>query len=323
MDIPPLAPDEFTDTIAVITGGWSQERDRALLSGRAVNQALTAMGIKTRHLDLDWPREELLTGLDESASAFLAIAGRGAEDGCLQGLLETLEIPYTGSGVLASALGMHKLRAKETVAPAGVQVPRAEQVDSSADPEREAGRIEASLGLPLIVKPISEGGSIGLQVVRTTEDLTDALRVDGDPLMVERFHAGRSVSVGVLDDADGTLHVLPALETQTQNGIYSYAAKRGEADCDYHCPARVSEGTADALRHQAAAAHRALECVSYSRHDFIVGVDDSTWWLEVNTLPGLSRTGNLARMAEADGVTYEQLVLHILRGASADRRAHI
>ncbi|MFB7085739.1 D-alanine--D-alanine ligase [Streptomyces sp. NPDC056296] len=324
MNIPPFTPDEFTGPIAVITGGWSQERDRSLLSGRTVNDALTGMGIKTAVIDLDGPRDALLSGLGHVESAFLAIAGRGAEDGGLQGLLETLGIPYTGSGVLASALGMHKLRAKEVVSEAAVLVPRSDRVNVGASPELEAERLEARLGLPLILKPIAEGGSIGLQVATSAESLISAIAgAGGNLLMAERFRTGRSVSVGVLEDVDGTVHALPALEAQTPNGIYSYAAKRGNADCDYHCPARLSDTTADELRRQALAAHRVLGCVSHSRHDFIVSDDGRAWWLEVNTLPGLSRSGNLARMAQADGLTYEQLILHILRGARVDRRAHV
>jgi D-alanine-D-alanine ligase len=321
MDIPPIGRHEFTEPVAVLTGGWSRERDRSLLSGRAVKKALTNMGIETIVLDVDDSRDELLSGLEKAELAFLAIAGRGAEDGRLQGLLETLRIPYTGSGVLASAVGMHKLTAKAVAATAGVRVPKGVQINKKVGIYEEAQRIEGFLGLPVIIKPISEGGSIGLQVVTTVEDLATALVGVGDGSMAETFHPGRSVSVGVLEDAEGSVHVLPPLEAKTPNGIYSYAAKRGSAACDYHCPARLSAQTLKDLQHQAVTAHRALHCHSYSRHDFVVTDDGKAWWLEVNTLPGLSRKGNLAQMVIADGLTYEQLLLHILRGAVVDRRS--
>ncbi|MER7568923.1 D-alanine--D-alanine ligase [Streptomyces sp. NPDC097941] len=321
MHVDQLDPDEFTGPVAVITGGWSRERDRSLLSGTAVTDALTVMGIKTRSLDLA-DREDLLAGLDGASVAFLAIAGRGAEDGRLQGLLETLGVPYTGSGVLASAVGMNKLHSKALVAAAGVRVPRGVKIAPTAAADEHAVGIEQLLGLPVIVKPVSEGGSIGLQVATTMESLIAAITEHGDgELMAEVFHPGRSVSVGVLEDQRGVIHVLPPLEAQTPNGLYSYAAKRGTAACDYHCPARVSAETLEDLRRQAAAAHCALGCYSYSRHDFIVTEAGEVLWLEVNTLPGLSRSGNLTRMALADGISYEQLVTHIVRGANIDRRA--
>jgi D-alanine-D-alanine ligase len=322
MLITPLDPAEHSSTVVVITGGWSRERDRALLSGRTVAEALDQMGVKTRVVDLSEPPENLLDSLAENEKAFLAIAGRGAEDGRLQGLLETLGIPYTGSGVLASAIGMNKVHAKTVVSAAGVRVPVGTRIEPRALPDDEVARISSTLELPVILKPISEGGSIGIQLATAVESLASALTTVADEeMMAEAFHPGRTVSVGVLEDRAGVMHVLPPLEAVTPNGIYSYAAKRGTADCDYHCPARVNATTLDDLKCQAMAAHRALHCHSYSRHDFIVGDDGLAWWLEVNTLPGLSKSGNLARMAQAAGISYELLLTHILRGADVDRRA--
>ncbi|MFC4507012.1 MULTISPECIES: D-alanine--D-alanine ligase family protein [Streptomyces] len=322
MIITPLDPAELSSPVAVITGGWSRERDRALLSGRTVAEALDEMGVKTRVIDLAGPRERMLDSLAEEELAFLAIAGRGAEDGRLQGFLETLGVPYTGSGVLASAIGMNKIHAKAVVSAAGVRVPVGTRIEPRAIADDEAARICTMLDLPVIVKPTNEGGSIGLQVTTSVESLASALMyVAEEELMAEAFHPGRSVSVGVLEDQAGVVHVLPPLEAVTPNGIYSFAAKRGTADCDYHVPARVSPETMNALQDQAVTAHRALHCHSYSRHDFVVGDDGLSWWLEVNTLPGLSKGGNLARMAQADGISYELLLTHILRGAATDRRA--
>ncbi|MGV9790969.1 D-alanine--D-alanine ligase family protein [Streptomyces sp. NPDC003435] len=321
MRIAPFTPAELASLVAVITGGWSRERDRSLLSGQTVTEALDSMGVKTRVLDLAH-HETLVDQLADVDKALLAIAGRGAEDGRLQGLLETLGIPYTGSGVLASAIGMQKIHAKTLVSSAGVRVPRGVRIDGAAPARAEAARIAALLDLPVIVKPVSEGGSIGVQVAADQDSLVSILEDDGaEELMAEVFHPGRAVSVGILEDQLGTVHALPPLEARTPNGVYSYAAKRGTADCDYRCPARVSDETLDDLYRQAIAAHHALGCHSYSRHDFVVGDDGRPWWLEVNTLPGLSRGGNLARMAQAAGISYELLLTHILRGADTDRRA--
>ncbi|MGW4757520.1 D-alanine--D-alanine ligase family protein [Streptomyces chartreusis] len=270
MQIAPWTQQEFTQPIAVITGGWSQERDRSLLSGRSVADALTGLGLKSTVLDLGAPKGDLLAELADAEIAFLAIAGRGAEDGRLQGLLESLGIPFTGSGVLASALGMHKPHAKQVAAAAGVRVPESVLVKAGAGPQSETARITSALGLPLIVKPVAEGGSIGVELAASKQALTAVLKSGSGPLMAETFIAGRPVSVGVLEGRRGDLHILPALEASTSERIYSYAAKRGSAACDYHCPARLSETILEDLRYQAGAAHQALGCWTYSRHDFVI-----------------------------------------------------
>ncbi|MFD3945966.1 hypothetical protein [Streptomyces sp. NPDC058579] len=322
MRIPPLSPVEFDGPVAVITGGWSGERDRSLLSGHTVMETLLSQGIKTRMIDLEDDQESLVLDLHGTSVAFLAIAGRGAEDGRLQGLLETLGVDYTGSGVLTSALGMNKLAAKVQVAAAGVRTVGSSRVDPYADPAQEAQRIADTHGLPVVIKPVCEGGSIGVVVARRLDEVAEVVRGAGrTALMAETYISGRSVSVGILEAPDGTLTVLPPLETETTEEIYSYAAKRTTDATMYHCPARVSDELISALRDQAALAHRALHCHSYSRHDFVVSETAGAVWLEVNTLPGLSRGGNLARMARAAGLSYEQLLAHIARGARTDRRA--
>ncbi|GGZ05805.1 D-alanine--D-alanine ligase family protein [Streptomyces poonensis] len=324
MSIAPPDPSEFTLPIAIITGGWSKERDRSLLSCADVRDALASLGLQPRVIDLERDRDSLVRRLDGVSVALLAIAGRGAEDGRLQGLLETLGIPYTGSGVLASAVGMNKLAAKTIVAAAGVRVLEGCRIDREAKADTEAARIAQELGLPVIVKPVSEGGSIGLRIAHGRDELVDAiLGGAGDELMAEVYQPGRSVSVGVLVDEDtDAVRVLPPLEAETLDGVYSYTAKRNSAQCAYHCPARVGPDALRALQMQAVTAHRALGCHSYSRHDFIVTASSEVLWLEVNTLPGLTRGGNLARMAHTAGIGYEHLIAHILRGARTDRRAH-
>ncbi|MFE2559751.1 hypothetical protein ACFXGT_27735 [Streptomyces sp. NPDC059352] len=322
MRIPPLSPVEFDGPVAVITGGWSGERDRSLLSGHTVMESLLAQGIKTRMIDLEDDRETLVTDLHGTSLAVLAIAGRGAEDGRLQGLLETLGVDYTGSGVLTSALGMNKVAAKAHVGAAGVRTVGSSRINPTADPAEEAKRIADDHGLPVVIKPISEGGSIGVVLDRSLDEVTEVLRGAGRmALMAETYSSGRSVSVGVLETSDGALTVLPPLEAETREEIYSYTAKRTRDATTYHCPARVSDELLTALRNQATLAHQALHCHSHSRHDFVVSETAGAVWLEVNTLPGLSRGGNLARMARAADLSYEQLLAHIVRGARTDRRA--
>ncbi|MGW1280192.1 D-alanine--D-alanine ligase family protein [Streptomyces tsukubensis] len=321
MEIEALAPSEFAAPVAVVTGGWSRERDRSLLSGSTVAGALRDLGIETRVLDLEEDRKSLVPELQRVDLAFLAIAGRGAEDGRLQGLLESIGVPYTGSGVFASAVGMHKVTAKSLVAARGVRVAAGTAVEpgTGTGSEFEARRIADAHGLPVIVKPVSEGGSIGLTLACTSEEVATAIREADVPVMAEEYVEGQSVSVGILQDPDGGLHILPPLETETTGGIYSYAAKRQQGLTAYHCPARLSEADLQDLEVAARRAHLALRCHGYSRHDFVVSPEKGPVWLEVNTLPGLSREGNLARMAEAGGISYEQLLAHILRTARTDR----
>ncbi|MFI1887793.1 D-alanine--D-alanine ligase family protein [Streptomyces jumonjinensis] len=319
MEIEALVSGEFAAPVAVVTGGWSRERDRSLLSGSTVAGALRDLGIETRVLDLEEDRKSLVPELQGAEVAFLAIAGRGAEDGRLQGLLESIGVPYTGSGVFASAVGMHKVTAKSLVAARGVRVAAGTAVEPGTGVEFEARRIADAHGLPVIVKPVSEGGSIGLALARTSEEVATAIREADVPVMAEEYISGRSVSVGILQDPDGGLHILPPLETETAGGVYSYAAKREQGLTTYHCPARLSETDLQDLEVAARRAHLALRCHGYSRHDFVVGREKGPVWLEVNTLPGLSRQGNLARMAEVGGISYEQLLAHILRTARTDR----
>lgn len=322
MKIETLTPDEFTRPLAVVTGGWSQERDRALLSGKTVAEALGGLGIEYRVLDSSGDPDTLIAGLRECELALLAIAGRGAEDGRLQGLLESIGVPYTGSGVLASAAGMHKTTAKRFAAARDVAVPPYTSISSKMSAEDEAEHVAERCGLPVILKPVSEGGSIGLVLARTPEELIAGINASaGVETMAERYIEGRSVSVGVLEDPRGGLHVLPTLETVTAGGIYSYEAKREQGLTTYHCPARVTEAERRELEIAARRAHRGLRCHGYSRHDFVVSAEGFAVWLEVNTLPGLSRQGNFARMADAAGFSYEQLLAHIVRTARVDRRA--
>jgi len=309
--------------IAVITGGWSAERERSLLSAHAVLGALHDLGITADIIDLD-DRNELGKRLDGVRTAFLAIAGRGGEDGRLQGYLETLGIDYTGSGVLASAVSMHKLRAKTIAESVGVHTLSSTAVDPTAKADAEAARIIRRLGPNVIIKPVNEGCSVGIRLPRGRDELVEALTETTDAtLMAETYYPGRSISVAVLEDDDtGWVEILPPIEAVTPGRLYTQAAKQGNDDCVYHCPAMLPTAVKDSLREQAIAAHRGLGCHSYSRHDFVVTTDGQALWLEVNTLPGLSHHGNLAQMAKAANVEYERLISHILRGAKTDRRAH-
>jgi D-alanine-D-alanine ligase len=309
--LPGLPPPDAL--IGVLTGGRSRERDRSLLSGHTAAAALTALGYQVRIIDTADP--SFRRAVQQVDVAFLAIAGRWAEDGKLQGYLDTTGVPYTGSGVLASALAMHKPAAKIIVHAAGVPVLPHHRIDPTADAEVEARQILSRLGAPVIVKPESEGGSIDIAVAHDPAELAQlltALRGPDQPLFAEPFVRGQAVTVGVLETA-GELVSLPVLATSASDGeFYDYAAKRDSTRHSYQCPADLPPETAAACAHAARHAHRALGCSGYSRSDLVIDHNGQVFWLETNTLPGLSHAGNLATMAGAAGITYDQLVARIL-----------
>ncbi|MFD8415468.1 D-alanine--D-alanine ligase [Streptomyces sp. NPDC059650] len=301
--------------IAVVSGGRSTERERSLMSGRAAWESLERQGYTTRLLDASDK-----TFADEVRSddvAFLAIAGQYAEDGKLQGLLECLEVPYTGSGVTASAIGMHKALAKTVVAAAGVTVLPTLALPSH-DRDVVAQSIHSAVAFPLMLKPLSEGGSIGMTVCRDTAQLAAALHAlnPAEGWFAEPFITGISVSCGILD-INGSPVALPPLATiPTGAEFYDYDTKRDKSKYRYECPANFSSSRLDAITTAALTAHDALGCSGYSRSDFIVTPDGRPVWLEINTLPGLSHTGNLATMATAAGIDYDQLIRLILATAA-------
>ncbi|WP_436758431.1 D-alanine--D-alanine ligase family protein [Streptosporangium sp. V21-05] len=301
--------------IGVLTGGVSRERERSLLSGRTVHASLVRQGFFAVQIDTSTPDfVKSLRGVDV---AFLAIAGQYAEDGKLQGLLEHRSIPYTGSGVLASALAMHKPAAKTMVAAHGVNVLPGSSIDPGRPAELSAKKLMESLHLPIMLKPVSEGGSIDMRVARAEEDLTqliEELRAGGQALFAERYCPGRSVTAGVLQDGD-ELRVLPVLETRTTGEWYDHATKNNPELFSNHCPADLPASTTSLIGEWAKDAHRALGCSGYSRSDFVVTGINEVFWLETNTLPGLSGKGNMATMATAAGLEYDGLITHILSSA--------
>jgi len=262
---------------------------------------------------------DLAGQLTGASCAFLAIAGTGAEDGLLQGVLDTLGVPYTGSGVLASAVGMHKPTAKALVSAEGVPVAEGEAI--APGDVRTAAVAGDDLGWPVIVKPVSEGGSVGMAIAADARELAAITSTAANELLVERLYPGQAVTVGVLEGSDGKLMVLPPLEARTPTtGFYSYEARRDPALHSYVCPADVPQQTRELLASFAEVVHEALGCSTYSRSEFMVSSDGAIVWLEVNTLPGLSPTGNMATMAAAAGIDYDQLVALILRPTLARTR---
>jgi len=298
-------------TVGVLMGGRSAEREVSLRTGAAVRGALRRLGERAVAIDAcaELPRALARRGVDV---AFIALHGRGGEDGTVQGLLECLGIPYTGAGVLASALAMDKKQSKLLFGALGIPTPDFEVFTRE---ERSRARL-ARLAPPVVVKPTNEGSSVGMTVVRSRAGLARALarafRHDPEAI-AERYLPGREFTVGVLDD-----EALPAVEVRPRSGLYDYRSKYTAGRTEYLAPAPIGARQAARLGALAVAAHRALGCRGASRVDFRLDGRGRASVLEVNTIPGMTETSLLPKAAAAAGIGFDELVARILRGARLD-----
>ena len=300
--------------VGVVMGGLSAEREVSLRTGEGVVAALKSRGHdvvpivwgpNTRGVD------QLLRDADIDV-AFLALHGRGGEDGCVQGLCEILGLPYTGSSLLASALAMDKLKAKELFRLHNVPTPPYYVI--SAKELDELNEVHGSFGFPVIVKPRSEGSSVGMARAENFEGLRRAVlaALDHDPfVLVERFVKGTEVHVGLLDG-----RVLGAIEIVPKSGIYDYASKYTPGATEYITPPRLPSTRVRGVMNLPERAARALGCSGACRVDVLVTEGENEYVLEVNTLPGMTPTSLLPKIASSAGIDYPALCEAILDGAT-------
>jgi D-alanine-D-alanine ligase len=308
--------------IGVLLGGLSSERDISLRTGEAVLAALRTRGFDAVPIYVDRDVDIALRQ-ERIELAFVALHGRWGEDGSIQGLLEMLGIPYTGSDVLASALALHKGKAKELFRLHNLPTPAYYTLTSTT----ELMANHADFGFPCVVKPVREGSSVGVSIVATPAELGPAveraLRFD-DEVLVERFIAGKEVSVAILDG-----RALGAVEIAPRDGFYDFANKyasepRGEqvpsgyakGATDYFLPPRISAERYRGILTQAQRAHTALGCRGATRVDLIVSDTGNEFILEVNTIPGLTPTSLLPKIADAAGISFGELCEYMLAGAA-------
>jgi len=313
-----LLVDLKQKTIGVLMGGLSGERDISLRSGENCLRALKARGYRAVPIDAV---RDVAQRLDESEIevAFLALHGRYGEDGTIQGLLEMMDIPYTGSGVLASALGMNKVAAKKVVRASGLLTPDFSEIALDEDPICSAARLERELGLPLMLKPVEEGSSLGVSKCKTLGELESALAeglAEFGAMFAECFVSGCEITAGIIE-RDGKLECLPILELVPKNEFYDFEAKYTEGMTEFILPARLeplvySEAASTALQ-----VFEAIGCRGYSRIDMMVDSAGRAWFIEVNTLPGMTELSDLPAQARAAGISYEDLVEAILLTAVA------
>ncbi len=304
--------------IAVVMGGLSAERDVSLKTGAGVLAALHDTGYDA--VGIDWrPGTSLAALLAEAGAAVVwnALHGTYGEDGAVQGLCACLGIPCTGSGILASALAMDKIASKRIFESHGIPTPRWRTLPGAGAGPADGGDAVAALAewaIPLVIKPADEGSSVGVSVVDDRGQLAAAValaRTFHGPVLVEDYIAGTEIFVGILD---GT--VLGSVEVRPTTRFYDYEAKYVRTDTRYLLPPELAADVLTRAEDHALGAYRALGCAGHSRPDLRIDRDGNAWVLEVNTLPGMTATSLLPKIAKQAGMTYPQLCERILASAS-------
>jgi len=294
--------------VAVLMGGRSAEREISLLSGNAVLGALRERGVDAHAFD---PKDRQMADLkgENFDRVFIALHGRYGEDGTVQGALELLGIPYTGSGVMASALAMDKWRTKLVWRAIGIPVPKDVLLEETSD----WNAVVQSLGLPMIVKPGHEGSTIGLTKVRSAKELPAAYALASRHdrmVLAEEFIDGRELTASILEDT-----ALPLIRIEAPQGNYDYQNKYFTDETKYHCPAGIGDEAEQTIREVALRAFSVLGCEGWGRADLILRADGTFSFLEMNTSPGMTGHSLVPMAARQAGIAFADLVARILEGA--------
>ncbi len=303
--------------IGVLMGGHSSERDVSLRTGQAVHRSLLRRGYDSVVIDVT---DDLSQDLKDQKVklVFLSLHGPCGEDGTIQGFLDTIGMPYTGSGVLASAVGMHKgitktlLAANDIPVPAGMVIPRREK------PSLAQVLKAAKLKLPFVVKPVSQGSTIGVTIVRRAKQWKDALALAhryAQEAMVEAYIPGHEVTVSILGQTSGAPKVLPSVEIIAPGGFYNFSAKYQKGNTRYLCPAPLPAKTLEEIGVLGQRTYHVLGCEGAARVDFRITPKGRPYVLEINTVPGMTETSLFPMAAAQFGIDYDSLVEWILRSA--------
>ena len=292
--------------VAVLMGGWSAEREVSLKSGAAVLNALLEQKVDAHKIDVQ--RESIFDDLrmGQFDRVFIILHGPGGEDGVIQSVLDVLQLPYTGSGVLASALAMDKLRSKELLQGAGLPTPAYVKLEEITD----MSYVGATLGFPIMVKPTLEGSSIGMSKVSEESKLEKAWRVAskfGDSVLAEKWVQGKEYTVAILGRT-----ALPAIRLETKRDFYDYAAKYDDDDTQYHCPCGLNEKEESELQRLALSAFDAVGAKGWGRVDIMSDEEGKPSVIEINTVPGMTSHSLVPMAAKAKGISFNELVFNIL-----------
>ena len=297
--------------VAVLMGGESAERKISLLSGNAVLTALKNNGVDAHGIDVG---ENVVNDLADGnfQRVFIVLHGRGGEDGTIQGLLEIMKMPYTGSGVMASSLAMDKLKTKLIWLASGLPTPDFCILDSEESCERALGQ----LGLPIIVKPVLEGSSIGMSKVEKGEELVAAWKKAqqcGGTVIAEQWIEGPEYTAAFLDD-----QVLPMIKLETPHQFYDYNAKYEANDTQYICPCGLSTEEEEQLAGLMRQAFTSVNARAWGRVDFMIDAQNKPWLIEVNTVPGMTNHSLVPMAAKEAGISFDNLVMRVLSTASCE-----
>ncbi len=296
--------------VGVIFGGWSSEREVSLRSGKNVISALESKGYEVIPIDMDKNIGKKLYDLKIDI-AYIILHGAPGEDGTIQGLLELMGIPYTGSGVLGSAIALNKIVSKQLFV--ANNIPTLPFIPIRGKVEENFFNEVEKIGFPLMLKAATEGSSIGVEKINNMEELKNRINdfIDNYSIaIVEKYMKGKDITIGILEDKDDII-ALPILELRAKKEFYDYEAKYTEGMTDFILPAELSEEITEKAKELAIKAHRALWCYGVSRVDMIVNKED-IYVLEVNTLPGMTATSDLPAEAKEYGIEFNDLVEKIL-----------
>ncbi len=297
--------------VGVIAGGWSKEREISILTGEKVYASLKRQGFDCLFLDIskDFAREIIEAKIDV---AFIALHGRPGEDGTIQGFLELSGIPYTGSGVMASAIGMDKITTKRLFEYAKIPTPRYRIIEKGD--KKEITSAVKELGLPLVLKPRYEGSSVGVKILRDKERLQKEIKKAKEEfgeVFLEEYIPGMIATCGILNNRP-----LPVLELcPKRSEFYDYQAKYTKGETEFIIPARLPKEITKRIQRLSLLAHQVIGCRCYSRVDLVVYQKKRPYFLELNTLPGLTELSDLPKEAESIGISYDELILTILKSA--------
>lgn len=300
--------------IGVLMGGPSTERGISLKSGKAVYESLKQMGIEVIAIDIKTDDIKENIRLIESYGincAFLALHGRFGEDGQIQQILDDLKVPYTGSDAQASKLAMDKIASHRVFTAYGLNVPRYKVIERPVDPSLKVISEGDFLEFPLVVKPATQGSSVGLSIVDKKDELDKALELAfnfDERLLIEEYINGREVTVGILDE-----QVLPVIEIIPKKRFFDYEAKYQPGMTDYIVPAKLEDEITRNLRQTALKAHKVLDCFGCCRVDMILRNDNVAFILEVNTIPGLTQTSLLPKAAKVAGIDFAKLCIKLIQ----------
>ena len=300
--------------VVVCSGGWSSEREISLLSGRNVFEGLRRQGVEAVSFDLTSPRD--IPGLlkEKPDIVFIALHGKPGEDGAFQGFCEVAGIPYTGSGVEASAIGMDKWVSKWIFARNDIPTPRFLPLHASEDHVPVVGKASADFGFPVVVKPRAEGSSVGVHIAHDELGLLEQsrrLQAEFGDIFIEEFIPGMTGTASILGDT-----VFPLLELVPKTReFYDYQAKYTKGETEFICPARMDEEKFKLTQELALKAFKSIGARNFGRVDFMLGMNGQPYFLEVNTIPGLTDLSDLPASAQVAGISYDELIVRITRMA--------